>query len=110
MSLGIVVFFIAIFCNSCNDLNPNKMKINYESMMIRIAEIEIDSAYLEEYISILKKESEVSIRQESGVICIYPFFQKGKPTQIKLLEIYASKDAYESHLQTPHFKHYKTAT
>jgi len=26
------------------------------------------------------------------------------------LEIYASREAYEAHLQTPHFKYYKTAT
>jgi quinol monooxygenase YgiN len=37
-------------------------------------------------------------------------FQKENPTEIRILEIYAGKEAYESHLQTPHFKHYKTST
>lgn len=86
------------------------MKVNTENMMIRLAEIEIDSAYLEEYISILKEESEASVRLEPGVICIYPMFQKENPTEIRLLEIYASKTDYESHLQTSHFKHYKNTT
>ena len=37
-------------------------------------------------------------------------YQKENPTEIKILEIYADKEAYESHLETPHFKHYKTST
>lgn len=78
--------------------------------MIRIAEIEVDSSFIDEYVSILKDEAEASVRLEPGVICIYPMFQKEHPTQIRLLEIYASKEAYESHLRTPHFKHYKETT
>ncbi|MCM4153754.1 antibiotic biosynthesis monooxygenase [Arenibacter sp. N53] len=79
-------------------------------MMVRIAEIEVEADYLEEYIALLKEEAEASVRFEPGVICIYPMFQKEKPTQIRLLEIYADKAAYESHLQSPHFKHYKETT
>ena len=79
-------------------------------MMIRMAEIEIDSSYIDEYIALLKEESEASVRLEPGVICIYPMFQKEDPTQIRLLEIYANREAYESHLRTPHFKHYKETT
>ena len=79
-------------------------------MMIRIAEIGIKPEYLDEYLSILKEESKASMELESGVISIYPMYQKGNPTEIKILEIYADKEAYESHLETPHFKHYKTTT
>jgi len=91
-------------------MNQTENKNIYDSMMIRIAEIEIDSIYFDKYVSILKIESEASVRLEPGVICIYPMFQKDNPAKIRLLEIYASKTAYESHLLTPHFKHYKTAT
>ena len=31
-------------------------------------------------------------------------------TQVRIVEIYADKQAYQSHLQTPHFQHYKSAT
>lgn len=78
--------------------------------MIRMAEIEIDAAYVDEYMAILKVESEASVRLEPGVICIYPMFQKGDSTEIRLLEIYASKAAYEAHLQTSHFMEYKSST
>ena len=79
-------------------------------MMVRMAEIEIVPEYLDTYLAILREESEASVRLEPGVICIYPMFQKEHPTQIRLLEIYANRKAYESHLQTPHFKHYKETT
>lgn len=79
-------------------------------MMVRLSEIEIDSSHLQEYLNILKKESRASVKREPGVISIYPMFQKERPTQIRILEIYASREAYESHLKTPHFQEYKTST
>ena len=30
--------------------------------------------------------------------------------QIRILEIYANREAYEAHLKTPHFQKYKTST
>jgi len=36
--------------------------------------------------------------------------QREQPTQVRIIEIYADKAAYEQHLQTPHFKKYKTST
>ena len=36
--------------------------------------------------------------------------EKDNPTHITILEIYASEDAYEAHLQMPHFIKYKTGT
>jgi quinol monooxygenase YgiN len=80
------------------------------NMMIRISEIEIDSNYLKEYKSILKEESRASVKLEPGVIAIYPMYQKEHPTQVRILEIYASREAYELHLKTPHFQTYKTTT
>lgn len=79
-------------------------------MMVRIAEIEIVPEYLEEYKAILKEESSASVKIELGVICIFPMYQKENPTQIRLVEIYANKAAYQAHIQSPHFQHYKTAT
>lgn len=78
--------------------------------MIRISEIEIEPEYLNEYLEILKEEAKASVELEPGVISIYPMSQKENPTEIRILEIYADKKAYEAHLETPHFKHYKTTT
>lgn len=79
-------------------------------LMVRISEIEIDSNYLKEYKTILKEEAEASVRVEPGVISILPMYQKVSPTQVRILEIYASREAYESHLKTPHFLEYKSMT
>lgn len=84
--------------------------IETDQLMIRIAEISLEPEYIDEYLTILREEAEASVRLEPGVICIYPMYQKENPAEIRLLEIYADKEAYEDHLQTPHFKHYKTAT
>jgi quinol monooxygenase YgiN len=79
-------------------------------MMIRLSEIEIDSNYLEEYKTILKEESRASVTLEPGVISIYPMYQKKNSTQVRILEIYANKEAYQSHLKTSHFQTYKAQT
>lgn len=79
-------------------------------MMVRISEIEIVPEYLEKYKSIVKEEAAASVKTEPGVIAIFPMYQKEDPTQVRIVEIYTDKAAYQSHLQTPHFQHYKTTT
>lgn len=91
-------------------LSFHKAAAQKKDMMVRLAEIEIDPKYLEEYKAILKEESRASVEVEPGVISIYPMYQKENPTQIRLLEIYADRNAYEQHLKTPHFQAYKTGT
>jgi quinol monooxygenase YgiN len=81
-----------------------------KSMLIRISEIEIDSNYLEQYKAILKEEARASVELEKGVLSIFPMYQKESPTQVRILEIYATHEAYESHMKTPHFQKYKTTT
>ena len=95
---------------SCGNAKQGS-KVEYAGdKIVRIAEIEVDSTYLDEYKSILKEESEASVRLEPGVICIFPTLQKDHPTQVSILEIYANKEAYQAHLKTPHFLKYKTTT
>jgi quinol monooxygenase YgiN len=78
--------------------------------LVRISEIEIVPGCLDEYRAILKEESAASVKLEPGVIAIFPMFEKETPTRIRILEIYASREAYESHLKTPHFQKYKNTT
>ena len=79
-------------------------------MMVRIAEIEVDADSVEAYAAILKEEAEASVRLETGVIAIFPTYDAQRPTEFRILEIYASRAAYESHLKTPHFERYKANT
>ncbi len=78
--------------------------------MVRVAEIEVGPGDLDAYQAILKEEAEASVRLEPGVIAIFPMIEKEHPTHVRILEIYASRAAYEAHLLTPHFLRYKTTT
>ncbi|MBV9868282.1 MAG: antibiotic biosynthesis monooxygenase [Abitibacteriaceae bacterium] len=81
-----------------------------KAMMVRISEIEVGANDLAAYKAILQEEAAASIRLEPGVVAIFPMYQKDRPTEIRILEIYANHAAYESHLKTPHFQKYKTTT
>jgi 4-carboxymuconolactone decarboxylase len=78
--------------------------------MVRLAKLQIDPAQLESYKAALKAEIEISVRVEPGVLTLYAVAEKDNPSHITILEIYASTDAYQAHLQTPHFLKYKTLT
>lgn len=77
---------------------------------VRIANIVVDSMQLENYKAALKEGIEVAVRVEPGVLRMYAVYDKNKPTHVTVFETYASKEAYESHIQTPHFKKYKAGT
>ncbi|RYG48832.1 antibiotic biosynthesis monooxygenase [bacterium] len=79
-------------------------------MLVRLSEIEIHPGDLEGYKAILKEEAAASVRLEPGVVSIFPMVEKERPTQVRILEIYASREAYQAHLKTPHFQKYKTTT
>jgi quinol monooxygenase YgiN len=78
--------------------------------IVRIAELEIDPAQLDRYKLALKEEIETSIRVEPGVLTLYAVSLKDHPEQIRLFETYVDAFAYQSHLQSPHFKTYKSRT
>jgi len=79
-------------------------------VIVRIAELEIDPVHLEAYKLALQEEIETSIRVEPGVLTLYAVSLKGHPEQIRLFEMYKDAASYAAHLQSPHFKTYKTQT
>lgn len=78
--------------------------------IVRLAKIEIDSAYLEPYKAAIREHTQAAIAAEPGVLTLYAMYDKVHPTHVTVFEIYASKEAYEIHLKTPHFQKYKTGT
>jgi 4-carboxymuconolactone decarboxylase len=81
-----------------------------KNQMVRLAKLVIEPAQLDNYKAILKEEIEASVKLEPGVLTLYAVSEKENPNHITILEIYANKDAYQSHLKTPHFLKYKNAT
>lgn len=78
--------------------------------VVRVAQLEIDPAQLEQYTRIVKEEMEISARDEPGVIAIYSVAEKEHPHRLHFFEIYASEKAYLSHIGSPHFKKYVEQT
>jgi len=98
------VFMITMttFFFSCSASAQNK------NSYMRIAKIVVDSAQLENYKAALKEGMEAAVRTELGVLTLYAVYEKNNPTHVTVFEIYADEDAYKSHIQTSHFKKYKS--
>ena len=81
-----------------------------KGMIVRIAEIEVFPQYLKDYLEYANEVDRLSVEREPGVICLFPMQSADDSCQIRILEIYASEEAYQSHLKTDHFQKYKTGT
>jgi 4-carboxymuconolactone decarboxylase len=81
-----------------------------KNLVIHVAKLRIDPAQFETYKKILKEGVETAIRVGPGVLNLYAVSEKDNPIYITVFEVYASAAAYKTHLETPHFKKYKTAT
>jgi len=97
----IIVILMAMF------FSPNEAKAQEKSQYIRIAKLVIDSTKLAGYKAALKEHAEIAVRVEPGVLMLYAIYEKNDPTHINVFEIYASLDAYNFHIKTPHFLKYK---
>ena len=89
---------------------PTAAMHSADSMIVRIAEIEVYPQYLKEYLAIAKEVDRLSIEREPGVICLYPMQSSEDSCLIRILEIYASEEVYQAHLKTDHFQKYKQGT
>ncbi len=81
-----------------------------DDRIVRIAEIEVYPQYLNEYLAAAAEIQKTSLAEEPGVVCLFPMQTKEDSSQIRILEIYASQQAYQHHIQTAHFLKYKQST
>ena len=84
--------------------------VNYKTMIVRLAEIEVYPEHLQESLKFANEVDRLSVEREPGVICLFPMQSAEDSTQIRILEIYASEEAYQSHIKTEHFQKYKQGT
>ena len=78
--------------------------------IIRLSKVEVDPAYLDEYMKFATEVGEISLRTEPGVITMYALQEKENPCNITILETYASQEAYRKHIASAHFQKYKQGT
>lgn len=81
-----------------------------DERMVRLAELEIDPAQLDDYRALLAEEIAASVEFEPGVLMLHAVADKAALHRIRILEVYASRAAYEAHIRTPHFLKYKIGT
>ena len=79
-------------------------------MIVRLAEIEVYPEHLKEYLEFANEVDRLSMEREPGVVCLFPMQSAEDSTKIRILEIYASEEAYQQHLKTDHFQKYKQGT
>ncbi len=91
-----------------NQVSPHSGEL--VGALVRISEIEVYPEYLTEYLEFAHNVGATSVKEEPGVICIYPMQQLRDSCQIRILEIYASQEAYQHHIKTQHFLTYKQGT
>ena len=77
---------------------------------VRLSLITVDPARLDEYKAYLKEGVTASMSREPGVLVLYPTTRKDAPNVFTILEIYANRAAYESHIKSAHFQKYKQGT
>ena len=107
----ILIFaFAAVMLVACNKKVQRDQVPSTKEMLVRIAEIEVNDGYLEEYLAAAHNVGTKSVESEPGVICIFPMQVKDAPNTIRIVEIYRNAEAYQAHLQTPHFLEYKQGT
>lgn len=120
------VFFMALMpfssfaqeTSDCNVFSMNKEKMPEMCAklpmsadgIIRLSKVEVDSAYLDEYLKYAAEVGEISLRTEPGVLTMYALQEKDNPCVITILETYASQEAYRSHIASAHFQKYKQGT
>jgi quinol monooxygenase YgiN len=106
----VAIFVFVMICAVTSLVAHRNAYAQEPDMLVRISEIEISEQHLQEYQRILNEEAEASLRLEPGVLCIFPIVQKDNQTQVRILEIYASRDAYDTHIKSVHFQKYKKST
>jgi quinol monooxygenase YgiN len=84
--------------------------VNDKTMIVRLAEIEVYPEHLQEYLKFAGEVDRLSVEREPGVVCLFPMQSAEDSTHIRILEIYASEEAYQSHIKTEHFLKYKQGT
>ena len=83
-----ILFILLLLCPLCC-IAQDKVTTD-SSMIVRISEIEVYPEYLTDYLKFAHNVGATSVREEPGVICIYPMQQLRDDCQIRILEIYTS--------------------
>ena len=102
LNLLVFIFISFTMLETANAQNDNRK--------FRIAKIEVYPQYLDEYKAALAEHAKAAVKLEPGVLALQAVYDKDKPVNVTVFEVYASEAAYQQHLKAAHFLKYKNGT
>ena len=114
-----VIFYIAtslLLFSACggeqSQINTNMCEKEpmQEDGIVRLSKIQVNPAYLDEYMKYAVEVGTTSLLTEPGVLTMYAVADKENPCNITILETYSSQEAYKKHIASEHFQQYKQGT
>ena len=78
--------------------------------IVRLSKVELYPEYADKYVRYAVEVGEISLLTEPGVLTMYALCQSDDPCTVTILETYASREAYRSHIASAHFRRYKQET
>jgi len=99
--------FVILITMAATLFSAQQANAQQDRRIIRLAKIQVDPAQLDSYNAALKEQMATAVSVEQGVLTYYAVAEKSNPSHITILEIYRDTVAYQSHIQTAHFKKYK---
>ncbi|MDE5773781.1 MAG: antibiotic biosynthesis monooxygenase [Muribaculaceae bacterium] len=119
MRLLIIMMFVAavlMFFSACGNKSSrtgsgtcDKIPMQSDGI-VRLSKIQVNPAYLDEYMKYAVEVGTISLEKEPGVLTMYAVADKENPCNITILETYASQEAYKRHIASEHFRKYKQGT
>ena len=101
-ALSLVLFFICVCGVAMSQNNPSRY--------VRLAELEIDPAQIDAFAAAAREVGQASVQNEDGCLALYAVAERDNPAHVRVFEIYRDAAAYESHVQTPHFRKFRATT
>ncbi|MCF0056059.1 putative quinol monooxygenase [Dyadobacter sp. CY356] len=91
-------------------LDSVKTFAQQDERKFRIAKLEVYPTDVEAYKDALAQHAKTAVKVEKGVLALQAVQDKTHPELFTVFEVYASEEAYQFHLKTPHFIKYKNGT
>ena len=104
------ILFFAMLLAILGLAKPALAQNDIPARFVRIAELEIDLSQLDAFRAAIREGIGTAVRVEPGVLALYAIADKDNPARITVFEIYLDAEAYQTHLQTPHFRKFRDTT
>lgn len=119
--LGLSVVFVGISCLAQQSMaqtntggnmeitqQPNTAPSGKQSSTpyVRLAELDVTPVQIDSFKAAAIQNMQSTLDQEEGALEFHALLKRDHPGQVFVFEIYKNKDAYETHVQSPHYKQF----